>query len=245
MQLTGEFDVARVVRRSLAILATSGRVVARTALMVLAGLVLLEAGVVTSAGQTDDPVFDASGFQRNRDYFSQLPFENIDTLSGGLTLTFTDLVLPGNAGFDLRFQRTFNSKGGVAWRFGIEGLVMEVSERADDGPPTLHGTDGGRDGTTWMSNSNADHQWAITGRFWKYDRINRKLYIPDGRVLSFDADHQLEDISDAFNNHVRLERRPDGLHVLQDLGEGHTRDVVFAYANGSQLPTSMTYLGRT
>ena len=44
--------------------------------------------------QNDDPIFDAKGFQR--DYFSALPFEHIDTATGGLTLTFTDLVRPGN-----------------------------------------------------------------------------------------------------------------------------------------------------
>ena len=55
-------------------------------------------------------VFDARGFAPNRDYFSQLPYEHIDPLTGNLLLTFTDLVLPGNAGFDLKIQRTYNSK---------------------------------------------------------------------------------------------------------------------------------------
>jgi hypothetical protein len=56
--------------------------------------------------QQDHPVLDAPGFQKHRDYFSEMPFENIDTLTGSLVLTFTDLVLPGNAGRELRFQRT-------------------------------------------------------------------------------------------------------------------------------------------
>ncbi len=41
------------------------------------------------AAAQDHPILDAAGFQQNRDYFSQAPFENIDTLSGGLVLTFT------------------------------------------------------------------------------------------------------------------------------------------------------------
>src|SRR5262245_21071439 len=57
-----------------------------------------------------DPYFDARGFQPNRDLFSELPFEHVDPMTGNLLLTFTDLVLPGNAGFDLRIQRTYNSK---------------------------------------------------------------------------------------------------------------------------------------
>ena len=34
------------------------------------------------------PVFDAKGFQQNRDYFTQLSFDHINTLTGGLTLIF-------------------------------------------------------------------------------------------------------------------------------------------------------------
>lgn len=59
------------------------------------------------AQSSDNPILDASGFQQNRDYFNDVSFEHIDTLSGNVILTFTDLVLPGNAGRDLRFQRTY------------------------------------------------------------------------------------------------------------------------------------------
>src|SRR5687767_666419 len=57
-----------------------------------------------------DPIFDARGFSPVRDYFNQLPYEHIDPMTGNVLLTATDLVLPGNAGFDLRIQRTYNSK---------------------------------------------------------------------------------------------------------------------------------------
>ncbi len=66
---------------------------------------------LASASWTDtDPVFDARGFNKNREFFSQLPFEHIDPMTGNLLLTFTDVVLPGNAGFQLRIQRSYNSK---------------------------------------------------------------------------------------------------------------------------------------
>ena len=59
--------------------------------LTVAGVLGLSAGVA----QAQDPVFDAKGFQQNRDYFSPEPFEHIDTGGGALVLTFTDLVLPG------------------------------------------------------------------------------------------------------------------------------------------------------
>ena len=79
--------------------------------------------------EQDHPGLDAPGFQKNRDYFSEMPFENIDTLSGSLVLTFTDLVLPGNAGRELKFQRTYNSKGGT-WTFGVVGVPLRISRSA-------------------------------------------------------------------------------------------------------------------
>src|SRR5512138_1452267 len=85
------------------------------------------------ARSQSDPVFDAKGFQQDRDYFSRAPFEHIDMLSGGLVLTFTDLTLPGNAGFNLTFQRTYNSKPPGSWTFGIAGVPLSVVN--PDGPP--------------------------------------------------------------------------------------------------------------
>jgi hypothetical protein len=54
-----------------------------------------------SADTVSASVFDATEFNRNRETFSVLPYEHVDPLTGNLLLTFTDLVLPGNAGFDL------------------------------------------------------------------------------------------------------------------------------------------------
>jgi hypothetical protein len=83
-----------------------------------------------------DPVFTASGVHKDRDYFSGADFERIDTLNGNLVLTFTDLVLPGPAGMDLRFQRTYNSNGTPSmtpvWNFGIAGVPLTI--QYPDGP---------------------------------------------------------------------------------------------------------------
>src|SRR5207249_5413658 len=94
----------------------------------IAMLTAVAVGVTTVHAQNDpDPV--AKGFQQNRDYFSQEPFEHTDPGTGSLVLSFTDLVLPGNAGRDLKFIRTYNSKevGGI-WTFGLGGLVMTVRD---------------------------------------------------------------------------------------------------------------------
>ena len=70
-----------------------------------------------------DPVYDARGFDPEREFLSQPPYEHVDPMTGNLLLTFTDLVLPGNAGFDLRIQRTYNSKAYAEYTsFGPTGF---------------------------------------------------------------------------------------------------------------------------
>lgn len=57
-----------------------------------------------------DELYNAPGFNPYRETFSSMANEHIDTFTGGLILTFEDLRLPGNGGFDLVIQRTYNSK---------------------------------------------------------------------------------------------------------------------------------------
>jgi hypothetical protein len=59
---------------------------------------------------TNDPYYDAPGSSAYRDPLSVVPFEHIDTFTGGITLSFTDIRLPGRGGLDMVIQRTFNSK---------------------------------------------------------------------------------------------------------------------------------------
>jgi len=67
-----------------------------------------EAGPVLA--QPDHPMA-AIGRIPGHGTLSTFPWEHVDSYTGNVLLSFTDLVLPGNAGFNLVVQRTFNSKG--------------------------------------------------------------------------------------------------------------------------------------
>ena len=61
----------------------------------------------SAAAQTP---FHHSGADSRHSTYSPLPNEHIDPASGALSLVATDLVLPGNAGFDLRVTRVYSSR---------------------------------------------------------------------------------------------------------------------------------------
>ena len=162
------------------------------------------------------PIFDATGLQAHRDYFSQLPFEHIDPISGAVILTFTDLVLPGSAGRDLVFQRTYNSKGpfgGAAgrWTFGIAGVPMWIEDTWPQTPewnPLLHYADGGAPAAAiplypTVGGDYAEHRRILmTDRFAKYYRSSRIIWLPDGTVAAYDSSNRLSTLTDAFGNTV-------------------------------------------
>jgi hypothetical protein len=229
-------------------------------------LVAIDARVACAQG---DPIFDAAGFQQNRDYFSQQPFEHIDTLGGGLVLSFTDLMLPGNAGRDLTFQRSYNSKGGGGWRFGLAGVPMYVREF--DWPlsnpippppfdpatlrrPTLVTSDGAEHPTQWIDPPSGDPstlRWVMSSQFWRYDRVARVAYLPDGVICQFDAEGRLTQFADPFGNVVALAWGDGTLQVRQDLDHGGTQSrVVNIVMNDhpavwARLPLSMAFNGKT
>ena len=210
-----------------------------------------------------DPVFDAKGLQKNRIYFSALPVEQIDMASGALTLTFTDLALPGDAGRELRFQRTYSSKSGY-WTFGIEGLIMRVSDGwpndlATNPSPTLFTSDGGAPtaaialSTPVPGNLIESLRVMMTDRFWKYDRSARNLWLPDGTVSHFE-NGRLESVKDSLGNLVlALSWEGAIVRVRQHLSPGRIREVIITLADpgncilGLQgcLPSTMTFDNRT
>ena len=138
----------------------------------------------------------AVGAQTIRDYYAEPginPFkeplgqhfnEQIDPFSGGLSLGYTDIHIPGNGGFDIKVNRTYNSVQNALGTPGVNGLgwtmhmgrIVVDSPHADkicvqgnwavsmiDNPSIEHG-DGGREILLLATDANA---YLITRSRWK------------------------------------------------------------------------------
>jgi YD repeat-containing protein len=93
-------------------------------------LLALLAAVPAAQAQTD-AAYEVPGLARGRAHQTLLPWESIDTFSGGIKLRFVDFELPGDGGATLAVERTYDSKwsGAVSkrWRFGLAGIPMDAS----------------------------------------------------------------------------------------------------------------------
>ena len=182
-----------------------------------------------------DPVFDARGFDPEREFLSQLPYEHVDPMTGNLLLTFTDLVLPGNDGFDLRVQRTYNSKvyenyttggptgfredswAGIGWSLHF-GRVSTFP-----GLPTLPGpVIEMPDGSQHQAYPHKDGVFGhyITRDYWTYEdrypspilRLPNGITYTLGRVESgphpTEVTHYVTEIRDPFGNVITINYAP-------------------------------------
>ncbi len=152
--------------------------------------------------------YDETGFRSNRTYTRYSPQESVNPFSGNLILSYTDIVLPGNGGLDLKIQRTYNSKlflnpdtseisrirrgdMGVGWTFHFGRIVEE--------PYSIYGPqfylempDGSihflyeNNHSNINSHINSDY---ITEDFWivNYDGANDRyiMTLTDGTVYTF------------------------------------------------------------
>lgn len=217
-----------------------------------------------------DEVFDAHGLNPNRDFFSMLPYEYVDPLTGNVVLTVTDLVLPGNAGFDLAIQRTYNSKiyldydaygdrldddtwAGVGWTLHL-GRIRNPYAGV---PGPVEMSDGRQHK---LFNAIAPAGKFTTREFWLYNKANATLSLPNGLVYTYGQPVTLgttsylyvTKIADPFGNSVTVrymsggDDPPDGIETItQDLGNGQLREVSFTADPTYRSIASMTYLGRT
>jgi YD repeat-containing protein len=196
-----------------------------------------------------DPIFDAKGAPPNREMLSQLSFEHVDPMTGNLLLTFTDLVLPGNAGFDLKIQRTYNSKiyeintsnggftlGEDSWA-GL-GWTLMLGRVTDDGTPTampvIEMADGSRHATYHHRDGNPNH--FMTKDFWTFERggcgagTPPRLHLPNGVVYTFDhcagalGHNYVTDIRDLFGNRIAVNYDFD---PAPPPGEDRPEDAIF------------------
>jgi len=217
-------------------------------LLVALGLVL---GAALSAG-AQSPIEEpfTNGFKSGRSYFSPEPWESYDPVSGNVLLTFTDLVLPGNAGRALSIQRTFNNQvsGDAAqvsrWTFGFPGIVMRVIEKPvppnwafEDDPfnityttPTFVMGDGSTRPTMYISRpaaATAATAEVVSTDFYRYDRQYHFIKMPDGTVCYYDPQTgRLTSFADPFGNTVQLVWTATSVTVTQSLGQGQVREVV-------------------
>jgi YD repeat-containing protein len=222
-------------------------------------------------GQTGSP-FDHTGFQANRDYLSLQPWESIDTATGNVILSFTDLELPGNGGRGLRFRRVFNGMGMGSyigsWRFSVGDLPLTVQNTGPTAGTSVtnavwweHGIgpkfempDGALKHTTFMmdpvtgTNANvlATTRWVQTQDFWRFERFAGTLYLPDGRVAQYDGQGRLIAFDNGFSDTVTLawNEMPGHLIIRQTLAGGQVRTVDVEVTAANELPTRMTYEDR-
>jgi hypothetical protein len=233
----------------------------------LTGLILSGFVLDASAQTAATPV---PGFQHDQAYVGALPFEHIDTASGNLLLTFTDLSLPGYNGMDLVVQRTYNSATangipGMGWTYGLARFPYRV--RRPDGPPApgpnistdFHDParlpevltpDGGSHRTWWAGGDMySPHNVFVTADFWQYHTQQRRLELPDGVQCFYDDVGLLFRVVDRFSNSLDLVWENPGVYtgrlsqITQNLGDGRARVVTFAH-DGGILPKTMTYEGR-
>ena len=237
-------------------------------------LLLISLAIATPAAAQSTLEIDRVGVQPNRDYLGLQPFEHLDTQSGNITLTMTDLTLPGNAGHDLRFQLTYNGNTqGNQWTFGIPGLPMRIRQEQSwpTGPivNTLDGTrtitpifemaDGGERRTVfeqvnpdWSEPDHASTRVVRTSGFWRYDRLTHTLSLTDGTVCTYEpisaqepGTLRLKQIEDVFGNVVTLTWTSGALDVQQALVNESARNVHFVMNDATGLPTEMQFDGRS
>jgi hypothetical protein len=219
-------------------------------------LLLALALIPSARALAQDQLLDqATGIVPSRPYVSVLPWEKIDVYSGSLVLAFTDLVLPGNAGFDLRINRVYNLKRGGGWQIG-PGFVKDADVIEGDivKPPVIVSEDGGERLTFRAS----EGSWIYrTLGYGEYDRNLNRLRLPDGTTYEYDCDWNAENqrlltaMSDAFGNRITVAydscdaeqaSRPRLANIVQDLGNGQSRTVSFSYQ--AERIHTMTYLDR-
>src|SRR5262249_26070307 len=156
---------------------------------------------------------------------SAMPNEQVDPASGTLTVVATDLVLPGNAGFNLAIQRVYNSSvypdydqgqstayeedswAGIGWKLHFGRILHSDSESA--GQMQIEMGDGSRHP---LYHSLGNPNIWTTSDFWLYNPATHVLQLPNGLVYTFDREVTVNDrlgtvryvtaIQDPFQNVV-------------------------------------------
>jgi uncharacterized repeat protein (TIGR01451 family) len=189
-------------------------------------------------------------------------------------LEFTDLTLPGNAGFDLVLKRTYNSKifldqtfstldwdswAGVGWSFHLGRVPVDM--RPSETPRAVEMPDGSSH--KLFANFVGNSGEYVTRDYWVYDPTvaNPTLALPNGlvytfaKLVDFPSGRQYRYptlIRDPFGNQIEIQyassgTAPDAFStIIQHVGT-KTRQITFSLAttgSGTNLRT-MSYGSKT
>jgi hypothetical protein len=91
----------------------------------------------------------------------------------------------------------------------------------------------------------AAQRWVVGAGFLKYDRTERKLWMPDGRTCLYDTQGRLVSCTDALGNGLTLDYTtdPSRIFVTQILGPSQSRQIVLDLDASGQI-VGMTFEGR-
>jgi hypothetical protein len=194
--------------------------------------------------------YDEAGMSLGREYLDQHFGERIDPFTGNLELQFTDLVIPGNGGFDLKVKRVYNANQSTPSPFGrgwdihfgrVTHLANETCATAtaqsmalvlpDGSAQTLHRSNGA--GFT----STTDY---LTTNFWKAQCDSSggvNVYAPDGTKYAMtvaDGDKwHVSRITNKYGSYMDFTYATVGAGLyVSEVHASDGRSVTFSYANG-------------
>ena len=218
--------------------------------------------------QSPPPNFDPVGFQPKRGYHSQFPFDRVDMINGNLTLAFTDMVLPGNAGMDIRITRSC-SRQSSCWTFSFADVPVRMANPIKH-PPHPNGEVPDWNPQLFMGDFSAHELYGTwesgvlhTVEFWKWNIAARTLELPNGWVATYEQQGDpaggimLLEVHDQFGNSITphwIGGAPEDIRPLpldaitQTVGNPGSptlsRYVDFTYEPGSLLPSTIQFDGQ-
>ena len=182
---------------------------------VLAALVVLQMfGAGAQAQEAIPDFYKDPGIYPNRSYLNQAATEHIDPFTGSLQLHATDIHLPGNGGFDLQIQRSYNSASvdrfkltgtrssmGIGWtmHFGRVLRAQQTNACSNVGPnttadnPVLELPDGSRQRFTFPGTTTPK---LLTAQRWRGECMTDgsgglRVYSPEG--TQYEMTHRATD----------------------------------------------------
>ena len=167
------------------------------------------------------------------------PWETVDPWSGNVMLSFVDVALPGNAGFNLVVRRVYNSKDGGGWLFDIG---MPHLQFTSGGYPIVINGDGS---TSWLSQGYPNTNVYLSTSFWRYTASTRTLETPGGVTYTFDTAGLPLSAVDAFGNRQDVTWSSGQIdHIVQTLGNDQSRQLDFEYDAQGNI-SELSCQGRT